>query len=167
MSGPNDPKMREREAQLTGTVAMGMKMSRVSATCWKDSCRKEERIRDEWRRLYDPSYVDREGEIIQRVMEREKAKKEAAATRPERALLFDGVSKDGMGRKAYLKKRLELPPQERFAGQQLTASHVVGWNSLEVPPPKTDGLPSYGHKPVIDSGFFRKTGVSFGQSTRD
>jgi hypothetical protein len=145
MSGPNDPKMREREAKLTGTVAMGMKMSRVAASCWVDSCRKEEKIREDWQRLYDPEHSDKEADIIKRVMEREKERHQRAESSPERKLLYDGVSKDGMGRKAYLKERLKLPPQQRF-GNPTTASQVVGWDSLRVPPPRNPDLPSFGHK---------------------
>lgn len=145
------PELREKEKKPAMTIAMGMKMTRDASQCWKDQVQKEMSIREEWKRLYVPESVEQEKEIIERVMEREKAKQDAAKQCPDRELLYDGK-----GRKAYLKSRLTLPPQKK-AEQPLTASQSVGWKCLELPPPKNPDLPSFGRKPVIRNGFYRKT----------
>lgn len=155
MSGPNDPALREREKKDAGTISMGMKMTEASTQCWKAQVHKEFRIREEWKELYDPQGMSREDEIVQRVRARE-AEEKAKPADPNRSLLYDGVSKDGKGRAAYLKARLNTPLQAKN-GQPLTASQMVGWTAHEIPPPKADGLPSYGRKPVIKNGFFRRT----------
>lgn len=141
MSGPNDPKMKEMEAKLTTTVAMGMKMSRVSCMCWQDQVAKERQIREEWKKVHDPDGLQREAAIIERAMQREKERK-AVPPPPERSLLYDGVSKDGKGRLAYLKARLQKPPQEKQEGP-LTASQIVGWSALEIPPVRTPIIEIY------------------------
>lgn len=143
-SGPNDPKMKEKEAKMTSTVAMGMKMSRVATQCWKDQVAKERQIKEEWGKVYDPQHLQREDEIIHEVMEKEKRKKEAPPP-PERALLYDGVSKDGKGRAAYLKARLKKNPQEKQPFP-LASSQVVGWSALEIPPLRSPIIDLY--KPV-------------------
>jgi hypothetical protein len=138
------------------TVAMGMKQTHVSTECWRDSCRKELRIRDEWVRTFKPELSREEAELVERVRAREEAKREAAHSVPERALLMDGVSKDGKGRIAYLKARRQLTPQERFGLATVTASQEAGWRCLELLPPRPEGIPSYGRKPVIQNGFYRR-----------
>jgi len=144
-------------AKMPGmTVAMGMKQTHVSTSCWRDSCLKEERIRQEWVKTFRPQLIAEEREIVERVKSREAERRELAASAPERGLLYDGVSKDGKGRIAYLKARRLLPPQERF-GTTVTASHETGWRCLELPPPRPDGIPSFGRKPVIKNGFYRRT----------
>lgn len=137
------------------TVAMGMKQTAVSVACWRAAISKEQRLREEWIRTYMPELERRERDIVERFKAKEEAKKNAPPT-PERSLLFDGVSKDGKGRIAYLKARRELPPQERFGGQLPTASMELGSRKPE-PPVRIEGLPSYGRKPVIKNGFFRRT----------
>ena len=148
------------------TVAMGMKPTRVSQECWRASCEKEIRIRRDWVSTYRPELRADQEDVVARFLAREEAKKEAALAVPERALLLEGVSKDGKGRVAYLKARRMLTPQERFGSQTLTASQETGWRCLELPPPRPDGLPVYGRKPVIKNGFYRRTmGGSLTQST--
>ena len=146
----------------TYTVAMGMKLDRVSQDCWKASCDRERRIREEWQRTYRPDVEERDREIVQRYLASEAERKQRTLTNPARSLLLDGVSKDGKGRLAYLKARRDLPPQERFGlDSTVTSSHEVGWrvqtaqaNTLLA---RSDGVPSYGRKPGIKNGFFRRT----------
>ena len=137
------------------TIAMGMKMNIVAAECWRMSCLKEERIRDEWKRKYQPQLEAKEDEIVRRYLESEEQKKKLPRP-PEFALLSEGVSKDGKGRKAYLKARLATQLQDRQA-QPMTISQTVGWRCLSIPPPRDDALPSFGRKPVIKNGFYRRS----------
>ena len=136
------------------TVSMGMKMNVVSANCWKNSILKEARIRDEWKAKHMKGLQEKEDDIVRRYLEEEEAKKTVGRP-PEFSLLSEGVSKDGKGRIAYLKARREKKLQDRQA-QPLTVSQSVGWRCLTVPPPRDDSLPSFGRKPVIKNGFYRR-----------
>lgn len=155
MSGPNDPKMREREGKNAITVAMGMKMSHVSTECWRNQVRKETQIHDDWKKVYQPDWLEKEREIIARVQAREAAKKSAAPP-PERSLLYDGVSKDGKGRGAYLKLRHLREPKDKFSFP-VTEAQEVGWSLQNVVPPPRSVAFNNGRKPVIKNGFYRYT----------
>ena len=133
-----DPQLLEREKKPAMTISMGMKMTLASTECWRAQVAKEQRIKEEWRKMYAPNWTDDEAAIIERVKAREAARKEKAQV-PERALLLDGVSKEGGGRAAYLKARLELHPQSKEV-EPLTMSQNVGWRCLEIPPPKSDDM---------------------------
>jgi hypothetical protein len=148
--------VRDLTKDPTMTVAMGMKLTQVSQDCWRGSCEKEQRIREEWYKTYRPTLCREEDDIVARVNARDAERLATIKADPTRRLLGEGVSKDGKGRIAYLKARRNLPPQERF-GTPMTASHETGWRCLELPPPRIDGLPTYGRKPVIKNGFFRRT----------
>jgi hypothetical protein len=156
--GPNDPKMREREKKDTMTVAMGMKMTRVSMECWRNQINRETQIREDWIKTYTPSWTEKEKEILARVEERERQKKEKPQP-PERALLYDGVSKDGKGRLAYLKARHQMTPKQKEDEPQ-TASQAVGWALSGTEPPPPNDLYNFGRKPVIKNGFYRGNGVN-------
>lgn len=69
-------------------------------------------------------------------------------------ILCFGVSKEGLGRSAYLKSRRRLPPQERFQ-ESLTSAQDIGWLAAE-PSPRGS---SFARKPVMKSTFFRPSGV--------
>lgn len=125
---PVDPKLLEKSLKPTMTIAMGLKQTHNASVCWRDQVMKEERLKVEWNNTYNPSWGDEERAIIERVKEREEKKKEEALSRPERALLLDGVSKEGKGRKTYLKARNERNPQDKVE-QPMTMSQTVGWNA--------------------------------------
>lgn len=137
------------------TIAMGMKPSRVSMDCWRATCQKEAKITQEWKTQYCPDLIETEKRIAADVHRRDEEKR-AQPRPPEFSLLAEGVSKDGKGRKAYLKERWRLNPQDRY-DTPATSSQSIGWRSVEIPPPRPEGLPSYGHRPVIQNGFFRRT----------
>uniref|UniRef100_A0A7S1PP34 Sperm microtubule inner protein 1 C-terminal domain-containing protein n=1 Tax=Neobodo designis TaxID=312471 RepID=A0A7S1PP34_NEODS len=150
--------VKDLQKEPAMTVAMGMKLTQTSQECWRVACSKEARIRDEWVRTYMPELERREKEIAQRYNEREAERHAKALATKERQLLLDGVSKDGKGRIAYLKARRNLTPQERFGDATVTASQEAGWRVMSQPAPeRIPGMPSYGRKPVIKNGFFRRT----------
>lgn len=141
------------------TNAMGMKCNYIASECWKNQVLKEQQIRDDWIKTYIPSLGGTIDEITERVRQREEAAKEAAKNIPERHILHEGVSKDGTGRALYLKKRNNLLPQLKFPTPQ-TSSQLVGWKASDkMPEPRNQELLNYGHKPVIQNGFYRGTGV--------
>ena len=140
------------------TVAMGMKQTHTSQQCWRVACSKEARIREEWMRTYMPELEKKEQAIAASYKEREAERHAKTLANPDRQLLLDGVSKDGKGRLAYLKARRNMTPQERFGDATVTSSQEAGWRSMTVhTQERVPGMPSYGRKPVIKNGFFRRT----------
>jgi hypothetical protein len=129
---PVDPKLLEKSLKPTMTIAMGLKQTHNASVCWRDQVNKERRLKEEWNNTYNPSWGDEERDIIERVREREEQKKEEALSRPERALLLDGVSKEGKGRLAYLAARHQKNPQEKTE-MPLTVSQTVGWTASRLP----------------------------------
>ena len=123
-------------------------------------------------------------------------------TNSEFRLIFEGTSKDGKGRKAYLHERLKKDLVERGYTQPMTTSQCIGWRAshllrlqkrkaeedmrkftegcrtIQLPDIRPSGssrliydtsatadrdadhstsmLPHFGHKPVIQNGFYRK-----------
>mmetsp|Transcript_34642 Transcript_34642/g.40505 ORF Transcript_34642/g.40505 Transcript_34642/m.40505 type:complete len:165 (+) Transcript_34642:101-595(+) len=129
---PVDPKLLEKSLKPTMTIAMGLKLTHTASVCWKDQVAKEERLRHDWNEIYRPDWAEEERAIIERVKQREEQKRLEAASRPEREILLDGVSKEGKGRLAYLKERHKMNPQEKF-DHPPTMSTVVGWTATEPP----------------------------------
>eukprot|EP01012_Entosiphon_sulcatum_P032823 TRINITY_DN4167_c0_g1_i1.p2 TRINITY_DN4167_c0_g1~~TRINITY_DN4167_c0_g1_i1.p2 ORF type:complete len:225 (+),score=60.39 TRINITY_DN4167_c0_g1_i1:49-675(+) len=66
---------------------------------------------------------------------------------------------DHRGRIAYLKHRLEVNPQAKYR-RPITTSQAIGWQCTELPP-VTSAVNRNGHKPVVQSSFFRRSGVAF------
>ena len=160
--------------------AMGMGCNTLAVECWKAQITRENSIRDEWRRSYAPHLNDLEAEVESKwndrlneskklvdevcifirvlLIEKKKKKKKQQMDGTVRSVLFDGVSKDGCGRSAYLKLRNKDSPQKKVR-QPLTSSQLIGWQCAELPPVRNPSLPNFGRKPVIRTGFYRKGGV--------
>lgn len=126
------PEQKAKEAKLTGTCAMGMKMTLASNDCWRNQILAEERITKEWRKIYDPDFADREKIAVERVTNHSDTMKNAREQNELRHLLFTGTSKEGAGRAAYLKERLKLKPHEKQFGP-VTANQTVGWGAARAP----------------------------------
>lgn len=127
---PVDPKLLEKSLKPTMTIAMGLKQTQNATVCWRDQVSKEEKLKHEWNNTYRPDWEQEERSIIERVREREVLQHEEANKRPERPLLYEGVSKEGRGRIAYLHERNKLYPQEKLE-HPLTASQEVGWAATQ------------------------------------
>jgi len=137
------------------TIAMGMKPSRVSMDCWRATCQKEKAIAKDWKKQFCPDLAEKEKIIAGEYLRKQEVIKNEPRP-PEFSLLSEGVSKDGKGRVGYLKLRHKLNPQDKLS-QPVTSSQTIGWRSIEIPPPRPEGLPSFGHRPVIQNGFYRRT----------
>lgn len=142
------------------TIAMGLKQTHAASVCWRTQVEKENRLKDEWNNTYRPDWEAEEAAVIERVREREEEAKREALARPERALLLDGVSKDGKGRVAYLKARNQLNPTQK-SSHPLTASQAVGWQANKLPEIKpndpwkrTKGATGGYRRPVEMEGMF-------------
>lgn len=125
------PEQKAKEAKMTGTCAMGMKMTLASNDCWRNQILKEERITQEWRNLYDPDFKEREKIAVERVTTHEATVKGERESSDLRQLLLNGTSKEGAGRAAYLKERLKLKPHEKQIGP-LTGNQTVGWSAARL-----------------------------------
>eukprot|EP00668_Euglena_longa_P041565 GGOE01054715.1.p3 GENE.GGOE01054715.1~~GGOE01054715.1.p3 ORF type:complete len:108 (+),score=9.41 GGOE01054715.1:101-424(+) len=73
---------------------------------------------------------------------------------PERSLLYDGVSRDGMGRSQYLKERAKRSPTERWRNP-VTSAQAVGWDALEY----SGGGSRFPRKHIVNEQFLRPRGV--------
>ena len=129
---PVDPKLLEASKKQTSTIAMGMKLTQNSTRCWMDQVAKEKQIRSDWNDQHKPGWRLAEQEVVDRVAVRQQERLDIAAARPDRPLLYQGVSKDGMGRVAYLKSRNVLNPQAKIE-HPLLQSHTVGWTAVALP----------------------------------
>ena len=129
---PVDPKLLEASKKQTTTIAMGMKPTLNSTKCWVDQINKERQIRIDWSDQNRPGWRQEEQDVLDRVAAREAAAREEAANRPDRPLLYNGVSRDGMGRSAYLASRLKLDPQHKL-DHPLLQSQTVGWTAVQLP----------------------------------
>ncbi|KAJ9448224.1 hypothetical protein DIPPA_22989 [Diplonema papillatum] len=142
------------------THAMGMGASTLAVECWKAQVNKENHIRAEWRKEYAPHLDGFEQTIGDRWTARLNDTKQRISEMDEsvRTILFDGVSKDGAGRAAYLKLRNKECPQ-RKQSHPLTTSQTIGWQCQELPPVRQSAVSNFGRKPIIKNGFYRKGGV--------
>ncbi len=72
-------------------------------------------------------------------------------------LLYNGISSQGEGRYAYLKKRKEKIPEEKYEFPLLTSCQY-GWKILQY----YDPSPSpYARASVIKDSFYRNSGITF------
>lgn len=148
---PVDSKLLEKSLKPTMTIAMGLKLTHNASVCWRDQVNKEGKLKREWNDTYNPEWEKNERDVIERVKEREEAKRAEALARPERELLIDGVSKEGKGRVAYLAARNRLNPQEKL-NQPATVNQTIGWGSVK----SADALDDPWKRPKGVSGPFRR-----------
>ncbi len=73
-------------------------------------------------------------------------------------LLYDGISSQGDGRYAYLKKRKEKKPEEKYEFPILTSCQY-GWKILQYAEPSSS---PYARASVIKDSFYRNSGIVFG-----
>ena len=73
-----------------------------------------------------------------------------------RGILFDGVSKEGKGRNAYLKYRTKTSPTAKYSFP-VTSAQEIGWRCEGKEVPKSN----YGRSKIVQLSFFRKSGVFY------
>lgn len=82
-----------------------------------------------WMEKYGREEAARERKKLIQTLEREAERKKNSETLrddPIRKLLYDGVSKEGKGRAAYLKEQRKQSPVKRYQ-RPVTSSHEIGW----------------------------------------
>ena len=70
-------------------------------------------------------------------------------------LLYDGLSHHGEGRYAYLRKRLEVPPDKRYSFP-LVSSMNYGWKILNFVSLKPS---CHGRTAIVKNTFYRSSGI--------
>ena len=74
------------------------------------------------------------------------------------AMVYNGLSSEGDGRKSYLLKRKTVGPEEKFE-YPLTSSQEVGWDIKEVSKTVETRPAYYGKSRIIRDTFFAQNGV--------
>eukprot|EP01010_Urceolus_cornutus_P001112 NODE_1628_length_818_cov_298.994798_g1266_i0.p1 GENE.NODE_1628_length_818_cov_298.994798_g1266_i0~~NODE_1628_length_818_cov_298.994798_g1266_i0.p1 ORF type:complete len:190 (+),score=49.21 NODE_1628_length_818_cov_298.994798_g1266_i0:56-571(+) len=134
-------------------------MNHQAAHAWKELINKESGVSKQWKQKYSRATLEDETKLLLESFKRDREAKLAQAPEKRtdtRKLLYDGISKEGSGRAAYLKAQNALPPKEKSYFPR-TSAQEVGWRTERENTnfEKTE----YGRKPVIESSFFRKRGV--------
>lgn len=75
-----------------------------------------------------------------------------------RSVLYGGISAHGEGRYAYLKKRKQLIPEEKYEFPILSSCQY-GWKITELTNPKPS---KFARTCVIKDSFYRNSGIMFG-----
>ena len=75
-----------------------------------------------------------------------------------KALLYTGLSAHGEGRKAYLTRRKELGPDQKFEYPVMTSANY-GWKILDYTDLKKS---SYARTRIIQDSFYRSSGILIG-----
>ena len=140
------------------TMAMGFKQNINATATWRRTVRRERHARAEWTQSYLPAAAAAEDDYVRKYKEQQAAARVGPPRDGARALLYEGVSKDGNGRVAYLKARRAMTPQQRCGDQVQppSAAQLVGWR-LNEPIPRGSDLPNYAKKPVVECGLCRST----------
>ena len=75
-----------------------------------------------------------------------------------RVMLYSGISAHGEGRYAYLKKRKQMIPEQKYEFPILSSCQY-GWKITELTNPKPS---QYARTCVIKDSFYRNSGIMFG-----
>eukprot|EP00906_Rhabdomonas_costata_P008356 RCo011919 len=133
---------------------------------WKELINKEQQVSRQWKQKYARATLEEETNMLLESFKQERQRKAAQAPEKRdatRKLLYEGVTRENT--KAYLKERRKLDPRLRLGGTQLTSSSEIGWRAGGIGHPLEGGPKNLfeqlecGHKPVIESTFYRKSGV--------
>ena len=78
-----------------------------------------------------------------------------------RCRLYNGITKEGLGRNDYLKKRREKSPDDKFTYQQCS-SWDYGWDmSKETSTVATSNAPKYGRTRIVRDTFYKRYGILY------
>jgi hypothetical protein len=114
--------------------------------------KKEEATRAKWMEKYAKDKLREERKLLIEALKKEKH--ELHKSNKARALLYDGVSKEGKGRAAYLEHQRSISPTKKYKSP-ITSSQEIGW--------RVEGYsgerPEHGRRAIIQDTFYRKRGV--------
>ena len=88
----------------------------------------------------------------------EKFKEMRSPSPGTKGIIFSGLSCEGNGRKAYLRKRNKKPPELKFEYPQ-TSALEVGWQIAALSKEQVDQPAFYGKGRIVSDTFFRSNGV--------
>ena len=100
-----------------------------SSEAYKQLIKQETNRKKVWMEKYGKDLIAEERTRMIQTLQREKEKQEAMNTLrsdPVRQLLYDGVSKEGKGRLAYLTEQRKKSPVKRYQRPK-TSAQEVGW----------------------------------------
>jgi hypothetical protein len=133
-------------------------MNHQISDAWRELIVRETNVNKQWKMKYSRDTLEEETKML---LQSFKADRDAKiAQSPEnrdatRKVLYEGISKEGSGRRAYLQKKAAEPPNERCTFPQ-TSAQEVGWLAQKNSHFEAS---EYGHRPVIENSFFRKRGA--------
>ena len=79
-----------------------------------------------------------------------------------RGRLYNGITREGLGRCDYLKKRLEKSPDNKYTYQQCS-NWEVGWG-MPKQDPKTFSSPKHGRTRIVRDTFYKRYGIFYDPS---
>jgi hypothetical protein len=135
------------------------KMDTLHCEAFKETVKKETSTRKFWEGKYGRDKVAQDRQMLLESLtakveqERERQKREAAS--PERKLLYEGVSKEGKGRMAYLMSRRSQSPKQK-SQRPLTSSQEVGWLSEN----HRSEVSVHGRRAIVADTFYRSHGIN-------
>lgn len=104
-------------------------MNVQASEAYRQLIMQEAKRRKVWMEKYGREEASRERKKLIQTLEREVIRQKNLETLrddPIRKLLYDGVSKEGKGRAAYLKEQRKKSPVKRYQ-RPVTSSHEIGW----------------------------------------
>jgi hypothetical protein len=152
-------------------------MDTTAMNIWKESMRKEQKFARKWAEENRERMGEEDAEFLATLRSSNSPNKMKSSAEhfldqslavssnpydksrpPSPDMLYFGVSGEGKGRTAYLKRRTEKGPQEKF-GRPVTTSQLVGWST----PVIQTGSSPFARRPLIKSTFYRSCGVMRGE----
>ena len=76
-----------------------------------------------------------------------------------KARLYHGITREGLGRCDYLKKRLEKSPDDKYRIQQCS-SWEYGWD-MPKEDPNTFTAPKHGRTRIVRDTFYKRYGIIY------
>eukprot|EP00761_Pharyngomonas_kirbyi_P005361 gb/GECH01005366.1/.p1 GENE.gb/GECH01005366.1/~~gb/GECH01005366.1/.p1 ORF type:complete len:130 (+),score=30.03 gb/GECH01005366.1/:1-390(+) len=120
---------------------------------WREIIAKEQKVSEDWKTNYAPELIKKEKKKVKQAEKTMKNKNNRRRSN-SRELLYEGLSREGKGRAAYLRHQHEKPPQKRYSRPK-TSNQEIGWYD----DPSCITLPNYGHRNIVRNTFYRSTGV--------
>eukprot|EP00667_Euglena_gracilis_P027864 EG_transcript_34922 len=133
-------------------------MNHQESGAWRELIGRETKTCKQWKEKYSRSTLELETKMLLDSLNTEKQKKHQQAIdrqSPKQKILYEGISKEGAGRKAYLDHQHAIPPTMKSSYPQ-TAAQEIGWLAENT---KYFESNEYGHRPVIEGSFYRKSGA--------
>ena len=144
-------------------------MNVQASEAYRQLIKQELNRKKNWMEKYGREQAKEERQMIIQTLQREKERQErmkAMLQDPVRKMLYDGVSKEGKGRLAYLSEQRKKSPVKKYH-RPMTSSQEVGWlldseneYSKKYHTETAKYSTQHGRKAVIRDTFLRKGGVN-------